>query len=362
MESRCRRCRVAGARASEEIQRFETWRRTHHEAWCVRGNDGEEDEDKDGEGEDGQESEGENEIATQENDETRKEGEAEQDGQEEKCAKRAPGNIGEKGLMAGPVGVGDLVAWNGGVLLIGRSNRIIPQHAHQAIQVVFGYEGPVLLRTSDDAAWGSYPLGIVASRQPHSMDATASTFNAIVFVEPETTVGRAITERYVRQGIASADDETISSTCTELFTTWLGNTSREHLVTGATRVISALVKDVAAANVTDHRIIEATAYIQARLGESVTLDDVAAHVFLSADRFRHLFVEQTGMGLRPYVLWRRFILAWDLLAKGESISSAAHGAGFADSAHFTRTSRQMFGFAPSLMQVDAGVAGALTAR
>jgi AraC-like DNA-binding protein len=62
------------------------------------------------------------------------------------------------------------------------------------------------------------------------------------------------------------------------------------------------------------------------------------------------------MGLRSYVLWRRFILAWDMLAQGESISTAAHRAGFADAAHFTRTSNQMFGFPPSLMQVDAGVA------
>jgi len=45
--------------------------------------------------------------------------------------------------MPAPLGVGDLVAWDGGVLLIGRANRIIPTHSHQAIQVVFGYAGPV---------------------------------------------------------------------------------------------------------------------------------------------------------------------------------------------------------------------------
>jgi AraC-like DNA-binding protein len=67
--------------------------------------------------------------------------------------------------------------------------------------------------------------------------------------------------------------------------------------------------------------------------------------------FRHLFVEQAGMGLRPYVLWRRFVRAWELLANGESVSTAAHRAGFADSAHFARTSRQTFGFPPSLLGV-----------
>jgi AraC-like DNA-binding protein len=264
--------------------------------------------------------------------------------------------------MSAQVGVGDLVAWDGGVLLIGRANRIIPPHSHQAIQVVFGYAGPVGLRTSEQEPWTAYPLGIVASRQPHSMDATASTYNAVIFVEPETALGRCLTERYLEHGVASADDVDTRTACADLFSTWLGGTTKDRLITGATRVISTLAKDVVPAAVTDERILRATEYIRAHLSGSVALDDVAAEVFLSPGRFRHLFVEQTGMGLRPYVLWRRFILAWDLLAQGQSISTAAHRAGFADAAHFTRTSNQMFGFPPSLLQVDAGPAAQRPSR
>lgn len=256
--------------------------------------------------------------------------------------------------MPTPVGVGDLVAWDGGVLLIGRANRVIPLHSHQAIQVAFGYSAPIGLRTSDDEPWTAYPLGIVASQQPHSMDATASTYNAVIFVEPETALGRALTERYVQHGIASADDGDIRAACAALFLAWLGGTTKAKLIADATRVTATLAQDVVPATVTDERIVRATEYIRAHLTGDIALDDVAAHVFLSPGRFRHLFVEQTGMGVRPYVLWRRFILAWDLLTQGESISTAAHRAGFADAAHFTRTSNQMFGFPPSLLQVDAG--------
>lgn len=256
--------------------------------------------------------------------------------------------------MAASVGVGEFVAWDGGVLLIGRANRIIPPHSHQAIQVVFGYAGPVGLRTAEADAWTSYRLGIVASRQPHSMDATASTYNAVIFVEPETALGRSLTERYLQHGVASVDDEYTRTACGDLFATWLGRTSKERLIAGATGVIAALAQDVAPATVIDDRILRATEYIRSNLHGRVALDDVAAHVFLSPGRFRHLFAEQTGMGLRPYVLWRRFILAWDLLTQGVSISTAAHRAGFADAAHFTRTSHQMFGFPPSMLQVAAG--------
>lgn len=259
-------------------------------------------------------------------------------------------------MTAAPVGAGDLVAWDGGVLLIGRANRVIPLHSHQAIQVVFGYAGPVGLRTAEDEAWTACPLGIVASRQPHSLDATASTYNAVILVEPETALGRSLTERCLRRGVACVDDAEVRTACADLFSTWLGGAPKDRLVAGATRVVTALAVDVVPSVVTDERILRATAYVREHLGDDVTLAGVAAHVFLSPGRFRHLFVEQTGMGLRPYVLWRRFILAWDLLAQGASVSTAAHGAGFADSAHFTRTSHRMFGFPPSLLQVDAGPA------
>ena len=57
------------------------------------------------------------------------------------------------------------------------------------------------------------------------------------------------------------------------------------------------------------------------------------------------------MALRPYILWRRFLRVWELLSTGASLSSAAHAAGFADAAHLTRTSRRMFAFAPSALQL-----------
>ena len=79
---------------------------------------------------------------------------------------------------------------------------------------------------------------------------------------------------------------------------------------------------------------------------------VAAAVFLSPGRFRHLFVEQTGMGLRPYVLWRRFLRVWAAIMSGRSISTAAHEAGFADAAHLTRTSRRLFGVSPSMFRAS----------
>jgi AraC-like DNA-binding protein len=254
--------------------------------------------------------------------------------------------------MASTVGVGDFVGWDGAAMLIGKALNVTPRHAHQAIQIVFGYAGPVRLRGGSTGEWTPYPLGIIPSRQPHALDATACTYNAVIFVEPETRIGRALTERYLGDGIASIDDRDVGLAAADLFAAWLGSRAREALIAPARKVLQILTREVQPSTVTDERIIRAVAHINANLAHPITLEQVAAAAFLSPGRFRHLFVEQTGMALRPYVLWRRFLRAWDLLATGESVSTAAHGAGFADSAHFARTSRRTFGFPPSLLQVS----------
>jgi AraC-like DNA-binding protein len=64
------------------------------------------------------------------------------------------------------------------------------------------------------------------------------------------------------------------------------------------------------------------------------------------------------MPLRTYVLWRRLLHVWTLLMAGETLSTAAHAAGFADSAHLSRTARTMFGLPPSVLQMK----GPLSAR
>lgn len=64
------------------------------------------------------------------------------------------------------------------------------------------------------------------------------------------------------------------------------------------------------------------------------------------------------MPMRTYVLWRRLLHVWSLLMRGETLTSAAHAAGFADSAHLSRTARAMFGLPPSVLQMK----GPLSAR
>lgn len=74
---------------------------------------------------------------------------------------------------------------------------------------------------------------------------------------------------------------------------------------------------------------------------------LAKLVHLSPTRFSHWFVEQTGLPLRSYRKWSRLVAALQHISAGRSLTEAAHAAGFADAAHFSRTFRNLFGLDPS---------------
>eukprot|EP01132_Coremiostelium_polycephalum_P013947 gene13947-16964_t len=60
-------------------------------------------------------------------------------------------------------------------------------------------------------------------------------------------------------------------------------------------------------------------------------------------KLERLFANQLGLPVRRLVLWRRLRVALGLALGGSTLTEAAHGAGFADSAHFSRTMKQLFG-------------------
>src|SRR5687767_8613689 len=254
--------------------------------------------------------------------------------------------------MTKRMGVGQFFAWEGGCLFIGHHDRQLPLHSHQAIQLVVASEGDHRVRGSDSEPWSTYSIAAIASRQPHSLDVTASEYGAVIFVEPETLEGRAITQRCITEGIIEAGTSGLREISDAMFDAWL-HERKSETVASARRLVTTLGAGVDRAEITDPHIMSAIVYINQHLDRAITLDEVASYACLSPSRFRHVFGEQTGMGLRPYILWRRFLLVWDLLMKGGTLSEAAHAAGFADAAHLSRTSVKAFGFAPSGLQLLA---------
>ena len=106
----------------------------------------------------------------------------------------------------------------------------------------------------------------------------------------------------------------------------------------------------------DRRLVDAMWLLDGQLETGpVRLGALAGAADLSPDRFRHLFVEQLGIPLRRYILWRRLRLAAQRLAAGDNVTASAHGGGFSDAAHLARTIRHMFGInAGQLLKDQSG--------
>jgi AraC-like DNA-binding protein len=245
---------------------------------------------------------------------------------------------------------GDFVAWNGGCGFLGEGGGPpIAPHAHYAIQLVIGAPSGLRVQFGRQGPWQSCAAALVPSRATHSIDVTGCRWSAVLFVEPETPEGRALAARLQGQ-VEHLAGSALAGGVARLEQAW--RIERRHdAVTAACQALVGDLSATAAREPSDPRVLAAIDTIRKRLDDVPSLDEVAATVHLSPSRFRHLFVEQTGMPMRTYVLWRRVLRVWELLMRGETLLAAAHAAGFADSAHLSRTARTMFGLPPSVLQM-----------
>ena len=239
--------------------------------------------------------------------------------------------------------------WDSGSLLIGRGQGETVVHAHHAIQIALS-PGTISFR-SEDGTWVEYRGAFITPNYPHAF-ASYDTDVAHVFVEPESRSGRAILERIGSTGIVSIPQGDVDITVPILFEPWRARPGAATMSAAARSVIEHFAGLTEPSRVTDERVARAIVYMKANIDGPLTLAELADAANLSPGRFRHLFMHETGMTVRLYILWLRFQRAWDLIGAGSSLTAAAHGAGFSDAAHLSRTSRRMFGTPPVAIQME----------
>ena len=254
---------------------------------------------------------------------------------------------------------GDFVAWTGvcGFIGEGRGDTPIAPHAHYAIQLVIGAPSGLKVQFGGQGAWQSCAAALVPSRAVHSIDVNACDLSLVLFIEPETPEGKALSAR-LQRGPELLDAGTVAETAKRLEQAWRVEQSYDAVHAACMQLVHDVARTAPRRETSDPRVLAAVEYIRERVDQPVSLPEVARAAHLSPERFRHLFVQETGMPLRTYLLWRRLLHVWTLLMQGETLSGAAHAAGFADSAHLSRTARTMFGLPPSVLQMG----GPLSAR
>ena len=88
-------------------------------------------------------------------------------------------------------------------------------------------------------------------------------------------------------------------------------------------------------------------YICEHFSESITLQSVADHFFLSKEYFSFIFKQKTGFGFNEYLNQLRISQAMKLLENtNESIINIANKCGYSDSSYFTTVFKKISGISP----------------
>lgn len=96
----------------------------------------------------------------------------------------------------------------------------------------------------------------------------------------------------------------------------------------------------------DPKIEDTLSYINENLSRELTVDALAARVYLSRYHFMRLFKAQTGSTVHAYVRQKRLLYAARLIREGINANKAAADSGFADYSSFHRAFRESFGMSP----------------
>lgn len=258
-------------------------------------------------------------------------------------------------------GIGRVLFWEGGSLWLALVTGTMGWHEHHSIQLCLPIQGTAQFKTELDGEWITCEGAVIAPDVPHVFHAPGSVVANILF-EPESSVGRGVLARFGRTGLhllAGSEARALAQPIGKAYFTGADDASMIALTKQTVARFSGVE---AGSDVADVRVLRAISEIRAHLDEPVTLPALARKIGLSPGRLRHLFVAETGVSFRRYLLWERLNRALSLGFGGTSWTEAAYAANFADSAHLSRTCQRMFGLAPTRARIESPEAhGSLTA-
>lgn len=216
------------------------------------------------------------------------------------------------------------------------------QHAHHAFQLLLGLD--CLLSIADvEGSEVACAAAVIAPNIQHTVKKPAPA-SVMVLLDPETQAGRRL-KHVVAPDVHASSWVTAAAPLKDLRLEAPLHWQQAARVSDA--LLALLVGPSIRPRPVHPAVLKAIACIGDILPGEIVFPAIAAKVGLSPDRLSHVFSSELGVPMRRYVLWRRLMVAAETSQRGESLTVAAHAAGFVDSAHMNHVFHRMFGFAPS---------------
>jgi len=262
--------------------------------------------------------------------------------------------LGDEGLDSAPrldVMTGRLCLWPDGIVFVGASVRTSRARPATA-SLYFARSGRLGLRIGEATEWTSTRGVLVAPNVPQQV-ATADGEVVALKIDLETEAHRRIAGR-LRSGPVYELPASVIDELSARARVWLED---EALAPSRLWDLALdLVSDPLPGRCVDPRIARVCASLKQTFAAAPPVAQLAAEVGLSEGRLTHLFTQQIGVPLRRYVSWLRLRRVVYVYMLTNSLTQAAYDAGFADSAHLSRTFRSEFGLRPSaLLREQSGV-------
>lgn len=210
-------------------------------------------------------------------------------------------------------------------------------HSHHAVQVLLS-EQPQPLWTAV-SGWKDMRGAVIGPELPHQLGSNGQPVR-LLYVEPHSDAGRRL-----MTGLADGLRVLLPEELTAARLAAQADAEPDEALAEALSPSSA----APFGSKGDQDIEAWIATLPVALPEHLTAAACARQMGLSSSRFLHRFRAHTGLPLRPYLRWRRLLVALRAAMQGASLTEAAHAAGFSDAAHFARTFRRHFGMTPSAL-------------
>lgn len=218
-------------------------------------------------------------------------------------------------------------------------------HAHYSASVLIAPDVPLQVITPFETH-RSHAL-IIAPGTHHELKSEGAT-TVLQLARDLDTFG-LLSESFNKDGVMEPDPACLKKLMPVIRTLHESLQSCETAYKSFSQIVETLTGSGQELPEMDLRIAKCLDRIHRHMPENLTAKELADSVALSQDRFLHLFKDIMGLPLRRYMLWTKLDLAAHYLKNGGSLTDAAHEAGFSDSAHLSRTCREMFGIAPSVV-------------
>lgn len=236
-----------------------------------------------------------------------------------------------------------LYVWDDRFLYVGPSKATSLHRNHAAVWLNAS-QGQMQVTLADGTQLTNTVVYLPSGTEYATAEAAASI--AALFWEPESASFHRISEKFVNKPRAFACSHADKAS-------WEVLNNSATTLAQAGQLMSRLFgfdpDSNTALTVMDGRISAALRFLRESPHLYDSIESLGDKVHLSPSRLAHLFKDEVGVPIRRYVLWMKMRRALDLAIAGDSLTTAALSAGFADSAHLSRTVRSMMGIAPEFL-------------